>query len=215
MKILKYIGIGVVVLLIIGFFIKDEITVVNENGYLGMDKDGRQILIQTLNQAYSEQQILVDSEFNDTNFIYKLLFGEPMRTTLRMIVKDKEMAKNFNEETIKLALAQSSSVFLDMFKGGGKISLTESDTIDGDKLIKRVKRYEVNTFEDLLTAFGFKKYEVYANNELVASITLNNKGNTVRHGGLLKATTMGYAPPKMKADSEYVDITGKLIPDYE
>lgn len=222
MKIMKCIGIVFVVLLIFGPFIKDEFTVTNEKGYFGMDKYGRQVLIQTLNQKYSEQHVLVDSEFSDTSFVYRLVFGQPMRTTLRIIVKDKETAKKFDKDTIKLALAQPSSVFLDLFKDGGKIYLTESVTIDGDELTKIAKRYEISTFEDLLTAFGFKKYEVYLNNELIVSITLNNKGNTIKYGGftnrygdrVLEFTKPGYTPPKLKADIDYLHKYGEPPPDY-
>lgn len=215
MNFLKRIVIGAVIIIVIAFFNKGNFIVVNENSYLGMDKDGRQILIQSLNQA-NDEPYTIESEFNDTNFFQRLVFGEPMRTTFRVthVVLDYNLVEEVNEETFKKGLAEPASDFLDLFRNGGTIHLTDSDTIERDVLADRAKRYGVKTFEDLLTAFGFKMYEVYVNRDLVASITLNNQGNTVHKGGLFGVTRLGYTPPKMIEDRDYLDKNGVLPADY-
>jgi len=48
MKVLKRIVIVLIVLIAIFFVVKGNFTIVNETGYLGMDNDGRQMLLRSI-----------------------------------------------------------------------------------------------------------------------------------------------------------------------
>ena len=121
-----------------------------------------------------------------------------MNTTLRMRI-DNTQVDNYSETNVKLVLAQSPTVFFEVFTEDAEIYLTKTEKIAIETIEQRVVKYKINTFGDLLSAFGFKKYEIYANNKLLTSVTLNNKGNTIRKGGFLK-TQLGIFQNKKLSD---------------
>jgi len=172
------IGLGVIAFLGWGFygmFIKHS----NEVGFLGMDKVGRQVFIQTLD-GYFHPNIDVESEFNDQPLPIRLIVGEPLRTTLRFNIQDEQEFKA-TPESVDAFLAQPASEITSQYKG--KITMQDDYEVTPDELLDNMKEKEVKTVADLLSGFGFKSYEVLSRGELVKTIQLPRTKNVAHVGG--------------------------------
>jgi hypothetical protein len=150
----------------------------DEIGFLGAGKVGRQVLIQTLDEALKHKG-KVASEFFDRPFIFRLLFGAPLRTTIRFDFHE-ERAEKTDTEMVNKYLALPHETITDFFKGN--IVMQEGYEITADNLRKLMKEKNVNTIEDFLAGFGFRKYEVYFRGTPRVSIEIRNVRN-VKHAG--------------------------------
>jgi len=193
-KIKKY-SIGTVVVIGVVLYIFHYFTVtINEIGFLGMDKDGRQIFIQSIDRYTStkDDSIVITNDWSDHSLI-KIFLYEPMRTKLRInkTMSEAEYLQFQNErniaiinlsENIELALNMPYEEFLNLYDED--ISITERRRISIEELKERSESTGVVTYGDLLRGFGFIDYEYYINNELITAVTLNSnvsnhiQGNT-------------------------------------
>lgn len=169
----------VVAILVVGFMgaglYHSCIAVGNEVGRLGMDKDGRQILIQSLD-ADMAPDVTVDSEFFNHSFFARLL-KEPMRTTIRFTVHSDEVP--FDAQTVRESLDEPASTFLSGFEA---IDLTDTVSLPTSEILARLERQGGTSLDDLLGGFGFTRYEVHKDGRLVVAVELENKGNHILLG---------------------------------
>jgi len=187
---------GILFVIFIGIFgFRSCTTTTNERGFLGMDKDGRQIFIQTMNY-YShtiDDKFTYTSDWDDFSFLERL-WQEPMRTTLR-IYETMDKDEYFKFQTAKgladLIFPRDIESILDIpYQDSGlfqdanlEINMDENYTISLGELEKRVKETDVITHRDLLRGFGFTKFEYFVNGKLECSIILNPKiTNTIEKG---------------------------------
>ena len=159
-----------------------------------MDKDGRQIFIQSIDRYTStkDDSIVITNDWSDHSLI-KIFLYEPMRTKLRInkTMSEAEYLQFQNErniaiinlsENIELALNMPYEEFLNLYDED--ISITERRRISIEELKERSESTGVVTYGDLLRGFGFIDYEYYINNELITAVTLNSnvsnhiQGNT-------------------------------------
>ena len=173
-KVLIYFG----VFLVISYVIYNIFKTSDEIGFLGAGKVGRQVLIQTLNVAFKPKG-KVDSEFFDRPFIFRLLFGAPLRTTIRFDFQE-EKAEKTDMNMVNKYLALPHEKITRYFKGN--IVMQEGYEITTDNLKELMKEKNVNTIEDFLAGFGFRRYEVYFSGTPKVSIELRNVRN-VKHAG--------------------------------
>ena len=153
----KNVLIGICFVAITGYFLYfNFIRNTNEIGYLGIDKNGRQIFIQTLDN-YLEPDTKVDSDINDHNIFSRILIQEPMRTTIRF--DSKSSSNKISLTNADEYLSQPYNVILDEYTGD--ISTRSDSKITPDDLKKRLDEKGVKTIEDLLAGFGFKKLQIY------------------------------------------------------
>jgi hypothetical protein len=144
---------GLAVILFFGLSVwKGCLATTNEIGYLGADKVGRQILIQSLD-AVTRPSLHIDSDFFERPFLLRLLL-EPMRTTLRF---DYQQPDPPRREEITAYLAQPIEVFLSAAQG--KISLSEDRSVTSLKLQEIAHDEGARTLEDLYGGFGFKRLQ--------------------------------------------------------
>jgi len=172
------IGLGVILFLLWGFygmFIKHS----NEVGFLGMDKVGRQVFIQTLDE-YFHPNIDVDSEFNDQPLPIRLIIGEPLRTTLRFNIQDEQEFKA-TPESVDAFLSQPASEITNQYKE--IITMQDEYEVTPDDLSETMKEKEVKTVADLLSGFGFETFEVLSRGELVKTVQLPRTKNVAHVGG--------------------------------
>ncbi|MFH1255549.1 MAG: hypothetical protein V1667_03735 [bacterium] len=138
-------------------FIRDS----NEIGFLGADKDGRQVLIQTLDEQL-KPSVRVNSDFFQHSFLYRLLIQEPMRTTIIFDLKNLQNEnQNFNLEGF---LNQPHDDFIKNFRD--KIFMQERYSVSPDDLKKQLNEKGAKTMEDLLAGFGFKKIQIIENGQI-------------------------------------------------
>lgn len=150
----------------------------NEVGFLGMDKVGRQVFIQSLD-SFLDPNVNVDSDFFDHNFVSRILIQEPMRTTLKFDIRDE---KEFvaSPKSVDAFLAAPASKLTDMYKSN--ITMQENYEMTPDELRKSVNDKGVQNIEDLLSGFGFKRFEVYSRGVLIKKVDLLKTKN-VMHAG--------------------------------
>ena len=188
MKRIKKYLINIGILLAIGIVMYKGCSVDNEYGFLGFDKMGRQIYIQSLNH-YFQGRITVESEFFDRNILLRFL-KEPLRTTLRFrynflienylnldifgesisdsLINDerlKQEYKNYIISETEKVLNEPVDNILSFFDESGEIYLTEETTIKITELRERVSESECKTVEDFYKGLGFELYEVFVNDE--------------------------------------------------
>lgn len=144
----------------------------NEIGFIGADKAGRQILIQTLD-AYMEPDIKVDSDFSDYSFLSRAIIQEPMRTTIRFDVQNSK--NNASLSTVENFLSQPNSDFINNFKE--KVSIRDDSSITPDELRKRLNEKNASTMEGFLAGFGFKKFQIYKEGKHVLTVEINGVKN--------------------------------------
>ena len=163
------------ILIILGIVFYKGCSPDNYFGYLGFDKIGRQIYIQSLNEHF-EGRILVESEFFDRNVFMRFL-KEPQRTTLRFNnvfqdIDNLEIDDPIREQYIEYVIQETQRALnepidniLDFFDDDAEIYLTEDKTISGTELRQRTREAECMTVQDFYKGLGFNKYEVYINGE--------------------------------------------------
>jgi hypothetical protein len=171
----------IIVIAIFGFHYFTVTT--NEKGFLGMDKLGRQIFIQTINHYVSrtDDNVKVTSDWEDFSFL-KRLWQEPMRTTLRIYkTMDKDEYIKFRiavgfadiipSRDLEASLETPYKDFLHNYTS--EINMTDEYSVTLKELEEFADEASVVTYRDLLRGFGFKNYEYYVNGELKSSIILN------------------------------------------
>lgn len=174
-KILIYIG----VCLIISYVIYSMFKTTDEIGFLGAGKVGRQVLIQTIDETLKKRG-RVDSEFFDRPFIVRLLFGAPLRTTIRFDFEEENAGKT-DTEMVRRYLALPHETITDLFNGD--IVMQEGYEITAHDLRRLMKDNNVNTIEDFFAGFGFRRYEVYFKGSPRVSIEIRNVRNVKHVGG--------------------------------
>lgn len=151
----------------------------NEVGFLGMDKTGRQVFIQSMD-AYLDPNVDVDSDFFDHNFLSRLIIQEPMRTVLRFDIRD-ENEFQASSESVDAFLASSATSILGMYQD--EVFMQEEYRITPEELKQSANEKGVETVSDLLSGFGFKRLEVYSRGELIKSVELPKTKNVGHAGG--------------------------------
>lgn len=178
-KLKKYLIRTLIAIAIIIAIFHNFTVIVNERGFLGMDKDGRQVFIQTINHYTSKEDgIMIASEWDDFSFLERL-WQEPMRTTLRVYqtVSDEEyhnlgVSELFGQSSVEIMIDEISyKEFLQNYSS--EIYMSEDYAISSKDLEKFANEAGVVTYRDLLSGFGFTNYEYYINGELKSAITLN------------------------------------------
>ena len=191
-------AIVVALLIVVGLF-HFFTTTIDETGFLGMNKDGRQILIQTMNKVAeaADPAMEVTSDWGDYSLLQRL-WQEPMRTTIRIYTTvDKKGEQMYMMDLAFCGMTISQSVesvlqtpygeFLSAFDQ--YIYLSEDDTISIEELKVWAENTGVVTMRDLLRGFGFTNYERYMNGYLLGSVNLNSnvhneiQGNFISRGG--------------------------------
>ncbi len=157
-------------------------TTVDETGFLGMNKDGRQIFIQSMDHYIGtmDSSVTVSSEWDDYSFLERL-WQEPMRTTLKINKAMSEdeylqfrIARGLSETTRSEDVETSLEIpYVDFIRNLSEISLSEDYSISSEELETIANEAGVVTYRDLLRGFGFTSHEYYVNDELISSITLN------------------------------------------
>lgn len=167
-----------VFIVVIGFsFYYNIFRTTNEIGYLGVDKTGRQIFIQTLD-AYFQPLAKVDSDFYDHNFLYRILIEEPMRTTIRFDIQDNEKV---SLQSVEDFMDQPYENILREYRG--KVSLRNDWEVDPQDLDKSLKEKDAKTMEDFLAGFGFRRLQVYQNDQHIATVEIRGTKNVEWAGG--------------------------------
>lgn len=169
----KNILIGICVAIFISYSIYYSIIrTTNEIGFIGADKAGRQVLIQTLDN-YLKPDVRVDSDFNDHSFLERMLIQEPMRTTLRFDIQNNQ--NKINLSSAENFLSQPYGSFLSNFKD--KIFLKEGYEVSPEEFDKNLKDKGAKTMEDFLAGFGFKKLQIYEKGKHVLTVEINGNKN--------------------------------------
>ncbi len=171
--------IGAGVLLFIGFSIYYTfIRTTNEIGWLGADKVGRQVLIQTLDESAKSSGIRVTSDFNSHPIWERMIVGEPMRTVIRYEVQSSEGSNRFGLQE-HLELPHES--ITDQFQG--KVTLQDDYEPTKDELVESLKKHDAKTMEDFYAGFGFKRIELYTNGQFTAALEIKGTKNILHAGG--------------------------------
>lgn len=160
-------------------------TTINERGFLGMDKSGRQIFLQTMDHYAStiDNSVFVTSDWDDFSFTERL-WQNPMRTTLRIYKTMNEddylkfqiaegLAQISPSQEIEESLKVPYKEFLHNYSS--EISMSDDYSVTPEELEEFADEAGVLTYRDLLRGFGFTKYEYYVNGKLKSSIILNPK----------------------------------------
>lgn len=142
----------------------------NEYGWIGADKYGRQVLVQTLNDYTEDEGVRVESDFTDHPIWERILIGEPMRTVMKYEV-DKASGSG-----LKKHLAQPYQSFTDHYTD--TITLRENHAVPKKELIKLLDDHKAKTLEDFYAGFGFERIELYVNGKLSDSVNLKGAANT-------------------------------------
>jgi len=158
-------------------------TTTNESAFLGMDKSGRQIFIQTMDHYAKsiDSSVSVTSEWEDYSLLQRF-WQEPMRTTLRIhktttdgngqSQTPPDLALLFPSGDIEKILEAPYKEFLQSYTS--KISMSENYSITPQELEDLANKAKVVTLRDLLRGFGFKKYEYYLNGQTESTAVLNS-----------------------------------------
>ena len=161
------------------FLIASACAVSNEVGPVGMDTDGRQIFLQTLEHRFRDSGVRVTSEWDDSNILQRFA-QEPMRTTFRLIGPgeadadasrraEESLALRFDEITVEIT----------------EISMGSDRKMSGRDFEKRLRELGVVTVADMLGAMGFRRYELFAGSKLVFArdLPVIGRGNVKHVGG--------------------------------
>ncbi len=181
-KIKGYLIKSVILAVIIIYVFHYFTTTVDETGFLGMNTNGRQIFIQSMDHYMKtmDSSVTVSSEWDNYSLLERL-WQEPMRTTLKM---DKAMSEDdylqfqiaggFSETTRSKDVETSlETPYVDFVRNLSEISLSEDYSVSSEELETIANEAGVVTYRDLLRGFGFTSYEYYVNGELISSIILN------------------------------------------
>ena len=168
---------GLSVLVFVGASVYSQfIRTANEVGPVGMDTDGRGILLQSLTTPVNQ----VGSEWEDSNLIQRLIIQEPMRTTFRI----RSNQVSIGSPEIQRGLDAPFDIFPDTTEG---IWLTKADKVPISEFNLRLKQLGVRSVAELLAAMGFRRYEIYESSVIVFETVLPvvGAGNT-RIAGLAR-----------------------------
>lgn len=151
----------------------------NEVGFLGMDKYGRQVFIQTLTH-YSDPGLEAASEWDDTFFLQRVL-QEPMRTTLKI----KLQSSGLEAVLEKGDWATYMDEWLEMdalwlFGEGARLILQKDLEIGYDELEEACETKGIESFRLLLAGFGFKRIQLFVDGEFIQELELPSKNVTWR-----------------------------------
>lgn len=171
------IGISILMIFVYSFYYVIFRTT-NEIGWLGADKNGRQILIQTLDKSSKEVGINVDSDFYSHPIWERMIIGEPMRTVIRYDVKNPNEVNRF---AIQDHLSQPYTSFTDNISG--EISIRSDSSISKEYIIERLNENGARTMEDLYAGFGFKRIELYSNGKFTSAQEIRGVKNVFNSGG--------------------------------
>lgn len=150
----------------------------NEVGFLGADKNGRQVLIQTLD-AELKPNVRVDSDFHDRNIFLRFLIGEPLRTTLRFDYQINPL-EEMDVKSLKAYLDRPYQELTANFTG--QIFMQNGYEISREELEESLKKNNAETLEDLYAGFGFKRFEGYLMGKKKVSIEIRNTKNVLHVG---------------------------------
>ena len=139
--------------------------VTNEIGPIGADKDGRQILIQSLDAMFKSLppdtpfRLSVESEFHDVPLPMRLL-QEPMRTTLKLSYKMGPKANGSPDANLfrQRFLTGSAADFVGALNG--PTNVRRDDTLSPAELKAALADLKVNTMAQFFAAFGFRRVQV-------------------------------------------------------
>ncbi len=145
----------------------------NEIGFLGGDKVGRQIMIQSWDSLL-QPKIRVTTEFYDSPYLLRL-FQEPMRTTIRFQPVESEIERP-TVATMQSYLSQPAESLIAQFN---EISLQAKLVVTREELLSSAKEKSVKTIGDLLGGFGFKTFEVFLNGKKTISIPIAQKSPNI------------------------------------
>lgn len=151
--------------------------VTNEIGPIGADKAGRQIFLQTLQYYLGDPLgVTLTSEWSDSTFLGRLLFQEPMRTTIRFV--SSETLAQVDPEAPRQFLNASFREFFGQFKppAEASISLRENDSIPLSEFYGKLDALGASSVADMLAAMGFRRFEVYHGERLLAASDLPTVG---------------------------------------
>ncbi len=148
----------------------------DEIGYLGANKIGRQVFIQTMDSRLKPQGE-VTSEFFDTPLIGRLFIGDHLtRTTIRFNFYDRAADTMTMKTVMKYLGSPYARITLSL---SDSILLQENYIVGFNEFDDLLKNKKVITIEDLLAGLGFKTYEVYFKGNPKFSIELRNVKNTI------------------------------------
>ncbi len=173
-----WLGVAFFIAVVVYSFYSTFVKTSNEIGFLGMDKAGRQVFIQSLD-SFLDPNINVDSDFFDHNLISRMLIQEPMRTTLKFDIRD-ENEFVATSESIGAFLAAPASKLVDMYKSN--VTMQENYELTLDEFRKLVNDKEVKSIGDLLSGFGFKRFEVYSRGILIKRVDFPKTKNVLHAG---------------------------------
>lgn len=167
---------GFVAFLGLGFW-NACVRVTNEIGPIGADKDGRQILLQSLDaylasgaDSTADGYVLrVTSEFHDRSLITRAL-QEPMRTTFRLEYRIKDRSRSIDVEFAEDFLAMPVQEFLAMYRG--PVSLRADWEVPPDSLLSTLMEHGAQSVAELLRAFGFTQFIVVVDGDTVFNRSL-------------------------------------------
>ncbi|AKM81277.1 MAG: hypothetical protein UT13_C0001G0316 [Candidatus Pacebacteria bacterium GW2011_GWF2_38_9] len=178
-KIKGWASVGGVIAIIVYSFYFTIFKTTNEVGFMGMDKVGRQVFIQSMD-AYLDPNVDVDSDFFDYNILYRLVIQEPMRTVLKFDIRD-ENEFQASPESVDAFLASPASGILDMYQD--EVMMQEEYRLTPEELKQSAKDEGVETVSDLLSGFGFERFDVYSRGSLIKSVELPKTENVGHAGG--------------------------------
>ena len=170
------IGIGVVAFFLVSMY-RGCIATTNEIGFLGADKTGRQIFLQSFD-AMPGEGVEIDSDFFDRPFVLRFL-AEPMRTTIRFNYAAHVKAPSATDA--RAMLDRSCENLIRNAKSA--ISLREDRSITPVELWEMAQKKGIRTVEDLLGGYGFKRLQVYQAGRELYSIPIRQKRPNVKWAG--------------------------------
>ncbi len=178
-KLKGWASVGGVIAIIFYSFYFTLFKTTNEIGFMGMDKTGRQVFIQSMD-AYLDPNVDVDSDFFDHNILYRLVIQEPMRTVLKFDIRDENEFRA-TPQSVDSFLASPASSILDMYQD--EVMMQEEYRLTPEELKQSAKDKGVETVSDLLSGFGFERFDVYSRGNLIKSVELPKTKNVGHAGG--------------------------------
>ncbi len=178
MEKLKNISITIVLIVIfILFIIRSCFTVNDKIGFIiPVDKNGRQIFIQSWNHYY-EPSISVDSDFDDFTFFQKI-WVKPMRTTIKLRINnpDYEWDENSVNRLLNLSI---DSLFVN---DNSTFALDNKREIPMIDFKTSLRSDSIFTIKQLLEGMGFEK--ILFINPFGITIEKELNGKSLRNLGL-------------------------------
>ncbi len=139
-------------------------------GPLGADRFGRQVLIQGLDGYFDHMNdtaqtgytIDVTSEWGDRSALQRML-QEPERTTFRVVYRIQRHGTTVDTAFVDRLLESPSDGFLALYREA--VILREDLELPVDSVRARLDGLGGRTFQALLSAFGFTRFEVRMGDE--------------------------------------------------